>query len=95
MRSFLMIVGFAAVSLAPGAAAAAPGTPASTAEASRDDQRVVCRRTVPTGSVMGRRECRTQAEWNGRSGEQANRQRQEVDRFRAATSQQRAASEGQ
>jgi hypothetical protein len=63
MRS-LLLIGFAAISFTPAALAAeASGSTARSAE-EQDGERMICRRTVPTGSVMARRECRSKAEWD-------------------------------
>jgi len=48
-----------------GTASAGPNTVAAQAQSGNSDaQRKVCKRDVDTGSIMPKRICKTQAEWN-------------------------------
>jgi hypothetical protein len=84
MRS-LLLIGFAAFSFAPAALAAeASGATARTVEpAEQDGDRMICRRTVPTGSVMARRECRSKAEWDAITARSQSDVRRTADQDRS------------
>ncbi|HEX8654788.1 MAG TPA: hypothetical protein VF693_06165 [Allosphingosinicella sp.] len=94
MRSYLLLIACAAATTAPAAASAETGSaPASTAESSRDagdsaSDRPICRRIVATGSVMGRRVCRTRTEWDAITARSQSdmRRTQDQDRARSMTS---------
>jgi hypothetical protein len=76
----MIIAIFSAIALqttapvAPAPAAKLPATkPASSKVAVQDDaKKMVCRRQVPTGSVIERRICKTQAEWDNEAVGAAN-----------------------
>ncbi len=90
MRPYLLLIACAAIA-APAAVSAETGaTQGSPAESSRDGQdadRPICRRVVATGSVMGRRVCRTRTEWDAISarGQSDMRRTQDQDRSRSMT----------
>jgi hypothetical protein len=56
---------FAGVMLSGAAAAADPNAAASAPAASADDQRIICRKTLETGSLVKKnKQCFTKAEWD-------------------------------
>ena len=70
---------------------AVPGSPAvakdeaTTEESKPDPNKVLCRREVPTGSVMAKKVCRTRAQWDAiaqASQEDLNRTR-DMERSRS------------
>lgn len=67
-------------------AAAQTQTPAVAAKAQAPEAKKVCRRELATGSVMRKRVCRTQAEWDAITAQsQSDLERtQNMDRSRAA-----------
>ncbi|MEA3016549.1 MAG: hypothetical protein QOI38_1271 [Sphingomonadales bacterium] len=93
MRAYLTLIACAAATTIPVAASAETGSSqASTAESGRNaDQsaadRPICRRIVATGSVMGRRVCRTRTEWDAITARSQSdmRRTQDQDRARSMT----------
>ena len=56
---------FACVSLSGAVAAADPNAATAAPAASADDQRIICRKTLETGSLVKRnKQCFTKAEWD-------------------------------
>lgn len=88
MRSYLILIASAVAIAAPTAVSAETGAAqGSTAESNRDGgqdaDRPICRRVVATGSVMGRRVCRTRTEWDSITARSQSDMRRTADQDRA------------